>query len=98
MECNPNINQKKLTAFCKERDIVIVGYSPLSAADDTLLLSNPKVVNIAKKHNKTPAQVILNYLVSDLPVIFRSVSLMWNFPGGQFGCCGDSQIGHPFQN
>lgn len=69
VECNPNINQKKLTAFCKERDIVIVGYSPLSAADDTLLLSNPKVVDIAKKHNKTPAQVILNYLVSDLPDI-----------------------------
>lgn len=29
VECSPNINQKKLTAFCKERDVVVVAYSPL---------------------------------------------------------------------
>lgn len=69
VECNPHLNQKKLTAFCKERDIVIVGYCPLSRGKDISLMSDAKVAEIAKKHSKTPAQVVLNYLVANLGVV-----------------------------
>ncbi|KAJ8944861.1 hypothetical protein NQ314_009351 [Rhamnusium bicolor] len=31
VEVNPNLNQKKLIEFCKQRDIVVVGYCPLAA-------------------------------------------------------------------
>lgn len=72
VEANPNLNQKKLIEFCKQRDIVIVGYCPLGRSeyagtpgfpDPTIF--DPKVIEIGKKYNKTPAQVVLNYLVSD---------------------------------
>lgn len=69
VECSPAINQKKLTAFCKERDIVIVAYTPLGLPNPSKGLPNfffsKELQKIADKHNKTPAQIILRYLVSD---------------------------------
>lgn len=69
VECSPMVNQKKLTAFCKERDVVIVGYSPLGqpnpAKKNPEFLFSEKTKKIADKHNKTPAQIVLRYLVSD---------------------------------
>lgn len=72
VEVNPNLNQKDLIQCCKERDIVIVGYCPLGrGAQSTTTpgypvstILDPKVADIAKKYSKTPAQVVLNYLVS----------------------------------
>ncbi|ENN80602.1 hypothetical protein YQE_02981, partial [Dendroctonus ponderosae] len=76
VECNPNLNQKKLIRFCKERDIVIVGYTPLGRSD---LVGTPgfpvpsildeKVAKIARKYKKSPAQVVLNYLVANLGIV-----------------------------
>ncbi|KAJ8940456.1 hypothetical protein NQ318_007157, partial [Aromia moschata] len=68
VEANPNLNQKRLTEFSR-RDVVIVGYCPLGRSefagtpgfpDPTIY--DPRVAEIGKKHNKTPAQVVLNYL------------------------------------
>lgn len=72
VECNPNINQKKLRAFCEERDIVIIAYCPLGKAAEArqradlpvATMEDSKVIQIAKKHKKTAAQVCLRYLVS----------------------------------
>lgn len=71
VECNPTLNQKKLIEFCKARDITVTAYSPLTKPhawikDSTMpkpAFLNSKVVEIAKKHNKTPAQVVLRFLV-----------------------------------
>lgn len=71
VECSATLNQKKLTAFCKERDIVITAYSPLTrphsyAADPSLPkppLSDERVAEIGKKYGKTAAQVVLRYLI-----------------------------------
>lgn len=71
VECSPTLNQKKLTKFCKERDIVVVAYSPLTRPhayekDPTLpkpALLDERVAAIGKKYNKTPTQVVLRYLV-----------------------------------
>lgn len=71
IEVNPNVNQKELIGYCKERGIQIVGYCPLGRSEEantpgfpkpTIL--DPKVISIGKRYNKTAAQVILNYLVS----------------------------------
>ncbi|XP_066252765.1 aldo-keto reductase family 1 member B1-like [Euwallacea similis] len=76
VECNPNLTQKKLILFCKERDIVVVGFTPLGRVefagqpgfpDPTIL--DPKVIAMGKKYNKTAAQVVLNYLVNNLGVV-----------------------------
>ena len=70
VECHPYLTQNKLIAFCKERDIVITAYSPLcrpddnASADSPAPLKDPKIQELAKKYNKTAAQIILRYLVS----------------------------------
>ncbi|XP_069679121.1 aldo-keto reductase family 1 member B1-like [Periplaneta americana] len=69
VECHPYLNQSKLIAFCKERNIVITAYSPLGspnsvAKDDAPApLKDPKLQEIAKKYKKSVAQVILRYLI-----------------------------------
>lgn len=60
VECSAIINQKKLTAFCKERGVIIVAYCPLARHQ---LDSRVDILAIAAKHNKTPAQIALRYLV-----------------------------------
>lgn len=89
IEVNPNMNQKKLIQFCKDRDIVVVGYCPLGRSDSTGLpgfpeptIFDPKVAEIGKKYNKTPAQVVLRYLViikrvNNIP-IQRKHKCLWN--------------------
>lgn len=67
VECNPEINQKKLTKFCRERDIALIAYSPLGQLKESArtpnFLFDGKVQQIADKHNKKPAQIVLRYLV-----------------------------------
>uniref|UniRef100_A0A1A9WTK9 NADP-dependent oxidoreductase domain-containing protein n=1 Tax=Glossina brevipalpis TaxID=37001 RepID=A0A1A9WTK9_9MUSC len=67
VECSPALNQRKLTAFCKERDIVVTAYSPLGRPNLTEktpeFYFSSKTQTLAEKYQKTPAQIILRYLV-----------------------------------
>ncbi|XP_053675614.1 1,5-anhydro-D-fructose reductase-like [Anopheles nili] len=73
VECHVRLNQKKLIKFCKDRDVVVTAYSPLVRPSATIGLDSsgtPKpafederVVSIAERYGKTPAQVLLRYLV-----------------------------------
>ncbi|XP_018336718.1 1,5-anhydro-D-fructose reductase isoform X2 [Agrilus planipennis] len=82
VECNPNVNQKKLIKFCAEKNIVIVGYCPLGRVENAGIPGYPyptildkHVLAIGQKYNKTPAQVVLNYLVSlGIAVIPKSIT------------------------
>ncbi|XP_050449163.1 1,5-anhydro-D-fructose reductase-like [Cataglyphis hispanica] len=66
IEVNINVNQEKLVDFCKKRNITVTGYSPLGQPGNSSgienKLDNPVVLKIAKKYNKTPAQVALRYV------------------------------------
>lgn len=68
VECSPTINQRKLTKFCKERNIVVMGFCPLghpnSHARTPSYMFDDRVKRIADKYNKTTAQIGLRYLVS----------------------------------
>lgn len=72
VECHPNLNQKKLRDFCAQRGIAITAYSPFGSpkrtwaksTDPQVTIEAPEIVEIGKKHGKTPAQVILRYLVN----------------------------------
>ncbi|XP_066241269.1 aldo-keto reductase family 1 member C15-like [Saccopteryx leptura] len=69
VECHPYLNQSKLLEFCKSKDIVLVAYSALGTQrdpnwvdkDSPVLLEDPTLNAIAKKHNRSAAQVALRY-------------------------------------
>uniref|UniRef100_H0XUA1 Aldo-keto reductase family 1 member C4 n=2 Tax=Otolemur garnettii TaxID=30611 RepID=H0XUA1_OTOGA len=69
VECHPYLNQSKLLDFCKSQDIVLVAYSALGTQRDKrwvdlnspVLLEDPVLCALAKKHKRTPALVALRY-------------------------------------
>lgn len=71
VECHPYLNQKQLKEFCENKGILITAYSPLgspdrpwASKDDPQLLSDPKIVEIAEKYNKSPGQIAIKYQVT----------------------------------
>ncbi|XP_040823972.1 aldo-keto reductase family 1 member C15-like isoform X1 [Ochotona curzoniae] len=71
VECHPYFNQSKLLEYCKSKDIVLVAYAVLGSQrgpswnnlSTPPLLEDPVLNAIAKKHNRTPGQVSLRYLL-----------------------------------
>jgi len=49
--------QRQLLAYCRQHGVAFEGYSPLRAAD----LRDPRLLAIAGKHGKTPAQILLRW-------------------------------------
>ncbi|TKJ09020.1 aldo/keto reductase [Bacillus cereus] len=58
VEYHPRLTQKELQAFCKEQGIQMEAWSPLMQGQ---LLDNETLQEIAEKHDKTTAQVILRW-------------------------------------
>lgn len=62
VEFHPHLVQTDLLRYCKEHQIVLQAYSPLGAAAGvSAMLQEPAVVEIAGRHQKTPAQVVLRW-------------------------------------
>ncbi|CAG4931857.1 unnamed protein product [Parnassius apollo] len=90
VELHAYFQQVELRRFCAENNIVVTAYAPLGSPGakehfvnkynynpDTFpdLLNHPDVKEIAEKHSKTPAQVLLNFLVNQkIVVIPKSTS------------------------
>jgi diketogulonate reductase-like aldo/keto reductase len=69
-EVHPLFQNKDLVSFCLKNDVEVVAYAPLGAPDrawlkpeDPVLLETPFLLELSSKHKKTPAQVILRWLV-----------------------------------
>lgn len=58
VEYHPRLTQKELQAFCQDNGIQLEGWSPLMQGQ---LLGNEVLQEIANKHNKSVAQIILRW-------------------------------------
>ncbi len=74
MEVHPKFSNNELVEFYKERNILVQAYSPLGSTGASII-NHPEVQEIAKKHNKTGAQVVLKWnLQRDIVVLPKSVT------------------------
>lgn len=71
VELHPKLSQQALRDFCEKHNINIQAWSPLMQGK---LLIEPAIVEIAEKHQKTPAQVILRWdIQQDILLVVKSV-------------------------
>jgi len=74
IELNPYLPQPKLVEFCQKNNIHVTAYSPLGSGGVPSVLKEPILEEIAKKYNKTTAQVALSWNVQrGITVIPKSV-------------------------
>jgi len=87
VECHAYFQQKPLREFCKSNGITVCAWAPIGSPNREAVLKArgmptkglPKLLedrvvgNVAKKHNKTPAQILLKFLIhEDVVVIPKS--------------------------
>ena len=70
IESHPYLTQEKLIRFCQQSDIAVTAFSPLGAQsyyslnmaeEGESVLTESTVLEIAKQHQRTPAQVVLRW-------------------------------------
>ena len=80
VELHPGFTQPELREFHESQGIVTEAWSPLARG---VILNNPEVVSVAEKHEITPGQAVLAYLmekgISVIPKSSRRERLEENF-------------------
>jgi alcohol dehydrogenase (NADP+) len=84
IEMHPYLQQPEMLAFAQEHDLHLTAYSPLGskdrpegmkADDEPILLEDPKIAEIAERHDATPAQVLIRWAIErGTAVIPKSVN------------------------
>jgi 2,5-diketo-D-gluconate reductase A len=70
VQFNPFKYRRALLEACEQRDVVLEAYSPLTTGRN---LGHPRLAEIAQRHGRTPAQVMLRWAVQrGIPVIPKS--------------------------
>ncbi|WP_427051237.1 aldo/keto reductase [Paenibacillus sp. TC-CSREp1] len=79
VEFHPQLTRNELTAYCKQHQIQMEAWSPLMKG---LLNEHPTLLEIAKRHNKSVAQVILRWDIQSgfvtIPKSFNKIRMMEN--------------------
>lgn len=60
IESNPRFNNDELIKMCQSQGIIVEAWSPLGGTG-TAMLGHETLESIAKKHNKSPAQIIIRW-------------------------------------
>ena len=84
VELHPYLAQFELSNFCKQHGIVLTAYSPLgSIPGPNTILNDSVVADIAKKHGKSNANVLINWSIqsghSCIPKSSNSERIKINF-------------------
>lgn len=71
-EVHPWLTRPDIVSWCRERNIAVQAYCPIVRGQR---FDEPKVLELAKKHGKTPAQILLRWsLQRDLVPLVKSVT------------------------
>jgi diketogulonate reductase-like aldo/keto reductase len=85
IEFSPWLYQEDLLAYCKQAGIQVQSYSPITRG---LKFSDERLVNLCKKYNRTPAQIVLNWHlqhgISTIPKSSKKERLIENFEASNF--------------
>jgi 2,5-diketo-D-gluconate reductase B len=71
VECHPFLDQSKLIAACRAREMAVVAYSPIARGT---VRGNEVLTGIGSAHKKTAAQVCLRFLVQQNIVVIPRTS------------------------
>lgn len=70
IEVHPHCLNKRLIQHCHSRDVIVTAYSPLGAPahpifnpESRRVINEPEIWNVAQRHQKTPAQIMIRYQV-----------------------------------
>lgn len=75
VECNAFYQRKEECEYLKKQNIQMQAWSPLSAGQNRLF-ENKTLIDIAKSHNKTVAQIVLRWLIQrEIVPIVKSSNL-----------------------
>lgn len=66
VEYHPRLSQQKVLAACRAKGLALTSYSPLGRGE---IVEDPKVREIAKRHGRTPGQIILRWHVQQPGVV-----------------------------
>jgi len=67
VEVNPYLTQDEVRRFCADHEIVVEAWAPLGRGR---VLADPTIDDIARRYDKTPAQVVLRWHIERGDVIF----------------------------
>ncbi|GAA2181083.1 aldo/keto reductase [Leucobacter tardus] len=73
IELHPMHQRRELVQFCREHDIAVEAWGPLSQGKSDLL-ERDAVVEAAAAHGKTPAQVVIRWHVQHGTIVFPKTS------------------------
>lgn len=74
IEWHPKCHDDKVHNYCKENNIVLQAYSSLGTSSDTSLRNDPIAIDIAKKLDKSPSQVLLRWATQNGVAIIPKAS------------------------
>nr|KAF6498889.1 aldo-keto reductase family 1 member E2 [Molossus molossus] len=76
IECHPYLTQRNLISFCQSRDVSVIAYQPLGGSSGGVdLMDNPVIQTIARKHHKSPAQILIRFQIQrNVIVVPKSVN------------------------
>ena len=105
VELHPYLQQRELLEYCQDHDVVVTAYSPLGspdrpdtmkAEDEPVLLADPVVLEIARAHEASPAQVVLAWALARgttvLPKTVRPQRLRENLAAAELALTADERV------
>lgn len=103
VEVHAYFQQHKLVNFCKDKGILVTGYSCLGAPsrpwvekEDKRVLDDPLIKQMAMDHHKTPAQVVVRWLlqrgISAIPKSVNAGRIKENFQVFDFELSAEEMV------